>query len=165
VFIIRGFGVAGLAGGAAVVAALTLSMLGSYPTVTEVIGALGIIAVSILALGLVAFAVLRHLPHSRGMSGVFLKQSTSQEAGYLSAPDRSELVGRIGLALTDLRPSGTVSIDGERIDVVTEGPWIERGAQVVVLRAESYRHVVREAAPEDLAQHQGEDPEITTGEA
>ena len=145
VFVIPGFGVAGLAGGVAVLTALTLSMLGSYPTVTEVISALGIIAVSVLALGLVAFAVLRHLPHSRGMSGVFLKESTSQEAGYLSAPDRSELVGRTGKALTDLRPSGTVDIEGERIDVVTEGPWVERGEQVVVLRAESYRHVVRKA--------------------
>lgn len=148
VFVIPGFGVAGLAGGVAVLTALVLSMLGSYPTVTEVIGALGIVAVSILVLGVVAFAVLRHLPHSR-MSGVFLKESTSQEAGYLSAPDRAELVGRIGTALTDLRPSGTVGIDGERIDVVTEGPWIEQGEEVVVLRAESYRHVVRQAEPRD----------------
>jgi len=57
------------------------------------------------------------------------------------------LEGRIGTALTDLRPSGTVSIDGERIDVVTEGPWVEKGDTVVVLRAESYRHVVRKAEP------------------
>jgi len=156
VFVIPGFGVAGLAGGVAVLTAFTLSMLGSYPTVTEVISALGIIAVSVLALGVVAFAILRHLPHSRGMSGVFLKESTSQEAGYLSAPDRPDLVGRIGEALTDLRPSGTVDIDGERIDVVTEGPWVERGEPVVVLRAESYRHVVRRAKPGE-EQTQGED--------
>jgi membrane-bound serine protease (ClpP class) len=164
VLVIPGFGLAGLAGGVAVLTALTLSMLGSYPTVTEVISALGILAVSILAIGLVAFAVIRHLPHSRTLSGIFLKQSTSQEAGYLSAPDRHELVGRTGTALTDLRPSGTVSIDGERIDVVTEGPWIEQGERVVVLRAESYRHVVRkhegagEAASEADGRPAGEEP-------
>jgi membrane-bound serine protease (ClpP class) len=147
VFAIPGFGVAGLAGGVAVLTALTLSMLGSYPTVAEVISALGIIAVSILVIGVVAFAILRHLPFSRAMSGVLLDRATTQEAGYLSAPDRHELEGRIGTALTDLRPSGTVSIDGERIDVVTEGPWVEKGDTVVVLRAESYRHVVRKAEP------------------
>ena len=147
VFVIPGFGVAGLAGGVSVLTALTLSMLGRYPTVPDVISALGIIAVSILVIGVVAFAVLRHLPYSRSMSGVFLDRATTQEAGYLSAPDRPDLVGRTGKALTDLRPSGTVSIDGERIDVVTEGPWVENGDTVVVLRAESYRHVVRKAEP------------------
>lgn len=117
---------------------------------TEVISALGIIAVSILALGVVAYAVLRHLPHSRTMAGVFLDRATSQEAGYLSAPDRHDLEGRVGVALTDLRPSGTVSIDGERIDVVTEGPWVEKGDRVVIIRAESYRHVVRLAEDEEV---------------
>ena len=68
--------------------------------------------------------------------------------------DAPEEPARIGEALTDLRPSGTVSIDGERIDVVTEGPWVEKGDTVVVLRAESYRHVVRKAEPAD----EGVDP-------
>ena len=154
VFVIPGFGVAGLAGGVTVMTALMLSMLGSYPTVSEVISALGIIAVSILVVGALAYAVLRHLPFSRAMSGVLLDRATTQEAGYLSAPDRFDLEGRIGEALTDLRPSGTVSIDGERIDVVTEGPWVEKGDTVVVLRAESYRHVVRKAEPAD----EGVDP-------
>jgi len=149
VFVIPGFGVAGLAGGVTVLTALMLSMLGSYPTVAEVISALGIIAVSILVVGVLAFAVLRHLPFSRAMSGVLLDRATTQEAGYLSAPDRPDLEGRVGEALTDLRPSGTVDIDGERIDVVTEGPWVEKGDTVVVLRAESYRHVVRKAEPGD----------------
>jgi len=149
VFVIPGFGVAGLAGGVTVLTALMLSMLGSYPTVAEVISALGIIAVSILVVGVLAFAILRHLPFSRAMSGVLLDRATTQEAGYLSAPDRGELEGRMGKALTDLRPSGTVAIDGERIDVVTEGPWVEKGDTVVVLRAESYRHVVRKAEADE----------------
>ena len=102
VFVIPGFGVAGLAGGVAVLTALTLSMLGSYPTVSEVISALGIIAVSLLVIGVLAFAVLRHLPFSRAMSGVLLDRATTQEAGYLSAPDRADLEGRIGKALCDV---------------------------------------------------------------
>jgi membrane-bound serine protease (ClpP class) len=58
----------------------------------------------------------------------------------------------IGVAATDLRPSGTAIIDDERVDVVTEGPWIEEGSRVVVLHAESYRHVVREAPAEEKAE-------------
>jgi membrane-bound ClpP family serine protease len=45
-----------------------------------------------------------------------------------------------------------VAIDGERIDVVTEGPWIEKDDLVVILRAESYRHVVRKAEPGEEAE-------------
>ena len=50
----------------------------------------------------------------------------------------------IGVALTDLRPSGTAQVGDERIDVVTEGPWIEADTQVKILRSESYRHVVQD---------------------
>ena len=53
------------------------------------------------------------------------------------------------MAGLDRPDSGEVWLDGERIDVVTEGPWVEKGDAVVVLRAESYRHVVRKAEPAD----------------
>ena len=123
-------------------------MVGSYPTMSEVIGALGIVAISILALGLLAFGVLRHIPHSRGMSGIFLKRSTSRETGYLSAPDMSGMVGASGMALTDLRPSGTARFGDDRLDVVTEGPWIEEGTKVKVVRAGVSGLVVREISDE-----------------
>jgi membrane-bound serine protease (ClpP class) len=48
-----------------------------------------------------------------------------------------------GAALTDLRPSGIASIDGERVDVVTEGEHISEGEPIEVVRDEGYRHVVR----------------------
>jgi hypothetical protein len=37
-------------------------------------------------------------------------------------------------------------VDEERLDVVTEGPFVLAGAPVVVIRSEGYRHVVRERA-------------------
>jgi membrane-bound serine protease (ClpP class) len=45
--------------------------------------------------------------------------------------------------VTDLRPSGTVVVNEERIDVVTEGDYIKAGATVRIIRAEGHRHVVR----------------------
>jgi membrane-bound serine protease (ClpP class) len=53
------------------------------------------------------------------------------------------LVGHFGVAVTDLRPSGVASIEGEKIDVVTDGDYIASGARVEIVRAEGYRHVVR----------------------
>lgn len=148
VLVVPGVGAAGALGSLAILASVTLSMLGSYPTMSEVISALGILAVSLLALGLLAFGVLRHIPHSKGMSGVFLKRSTSRETGYISAPDMSGMIGASGTALTDLRPSGTAGFGDDRFDVVTEGPWIERGARVVVVRDGVSGLVVRETPAE-----------------
>ena len=148
VLVVPGVGVAGILGSLAILASVTLSMLGSYPTMSEVISALGILAVSLLALGLLAFGVLRHLPHSKGMAGIFLKRSTSRETGYLSAPDLSGMIGASGTALTDLRPSGTAGFGDDRLDVVTGGPWIEQGTKVVVVRDGVSGLVVRELPTE-----------------
>jgi membrane-bound serine protease (ClpP class) len=48
-----------------------------------------------------------------------------------------------GVAKTDLRPAGVVLVDGQRVDVVTEGAMIEVGARVKVVAVEGNRIVVR----------------------
>lgn len=53
--------------------------------------------------------------------------------------------GAVGEALSDLRPAGVASFEGERIDVVSEGDYISAGEKVEVIRAERYRRVVRRA--------------------
>lgn len=53
------------------------------------------------------------------------------------------LMGRHGVALTDLRPAGVARIDDHRIDVVTEGEWLAAGDPVLVISDEGYRRVVR----------------------
>lgn len=151
-FVVPGFGMVGALGGLAVLGSAVMSLLGRFPTWTDVVNATGIVSLSVLLVGVLAYALLRHLPHSRTLSGIFLKNRTSRETGYLSAPQREELVGMIGVALTDLRPSGTAQVGDERIDVVTEGPWIEADTQVKILRSEGYRHVVREVVSGDAAQ-------------
>jgi membrane-bound serine protease (ClpP class) len=72
-----------------------------------------------------------------------LKEGLNSAEGYISAVPRSDLVGKEAVALTDLRPAGTVAIDGERIDVVTEGDYVRAGTSVRIIRAEGHRHVVR----------------------
>lgn len=75
---------------------------------------------------------------------LILTDSTNTESGYVSNPNRTELLGALGLALTDLRPSGTISIGEERIDVVSEGGFIKKGVQVKIIKTEGSRIVVRE---------------------
>ena len=144
VAVIPGIGIAGFLGTIAVLASATLSMVGSYPSMAEVISSLGFVAIAILLVAVFAFALVRHLPYSRSLKGILLDDSTSREAGYLSAPDRQDLIGAVGRTITDLRPSGTAEFGDERVDVVTEGPFLDAGVPVKILRAEGYRHVVRQ---------------------
>jgi membrane-bound ClpP family serine protease len=57
--------------------------------------------------------------------------------------EQPELVNQIGTAFSQLRPAGTALINGRRVDVVTEGQLIERGATLKVVAVEGMRVVVR----------------------
>lgn len=55
----------------------------------------------------------------------------------------SELVGKRGVAMTMLRPAGTVEIDGRRIDAVSEAEFVQPGAEVEVVRVSGMEVVVK----------------------
>ena len=82
---------------------------------------------------------LKYFPESR-MARKFISQGSVGELGV----DKPELLNRTGVALTRLRPSGVANINGRRVDVVTEGGLIERGAAVKVVAVEGSRILVRE---------------------
>ncbi len=146
VFLLPGFGVAGILGAVMIGASVVLAMLGNFPTSADVVQALAVLGASVFITLAIAFAWFRHLPNSRRFKGLIHQDSALAAEGYVSALPRGELVGQAGVAATDLRPSGTAVVNGERIDVVTEGGYIANGAEVEVVRAEGYRHVVRAKA-------------------
>jgi membrane-bound serine protease (ClpP class) len=143
VFLLPGFGVAGVLGALLIGAAIVLAMLGNFPSGGDVVQALAVLGASILITLAIAYSWLRHLPNSRRFSGLIHQDSALAAEGYVSALPRAELVGKLGVALTDLRPAGVAAIDGEKLDVVTDGDYIASGARVEIVRAEGYRHVVR----------------------
>jgi membrane-bound serine protease (ClpP class) len=75
---------------------------------------------------------------------LILTDSTSTESGYVSNRNRTELIGIIAHALTDLRPSGTIIVEDERIDAVSEGGFIKKDSTVKIVKVEGSRIVVRE---------------------
>jgi membrane-bound serine protease (ClpP class) len=143
VFLLPGFGVAGVLGALLIGAAIVLAMLGNFPTGGDVIQALAVLGASVFITLAIAYAWFRHLPNSRRFAGLIHQDSAQSAEGFVSALPRGDLVGKIGVATTDLRPAGVATVADERIDVVTEGEYLAAGARVEVVRAEGYRHVVR----------------------
>ena len=71
------------------------------------------------------------------------KLASSSAVGDLGI-DLSGLVNQTGSTYTDLRPSGKAVIGEDRVDVVTEGPFIEKDRPVKGVAVEGNRVVVRE---------------------
>jgi len=82
---------------------------------------------------------LKFFPDSR-LARRFISHAAVGELGV----DKPELLHGKGVALTQLRPSGTANINGQRVDVVTEGGLIQRGVEVKVVAVEGTRIVVRQ---------------------
>jgi membrane-bound serine protease (ClpP class) len=145
IFIIPGFGIFGVLGGVGVMAGVYMSLIGGIPTVPDFAQAGAVLSTTLLIILLTSWALIRHLPQSSRLtrSGVFLVTKGERKDGWASAVRRPDLVGREGVALTDLRPSGTVLIGEERVDAVSESAWIEDGTMVKVVSSQGYRHVVR----------------------
>ncbi len=148
VFLIPGFGIFGILGGIGLIAGLYMSLLGGLPTSADFTRAGMVLSTTILLIAVTAWVMIRSLPGSSRLakSGIFLLDRTDRKIGYESAASRTDLVGQVGTAITDLRPSGTGLFGDERVDVVSESEWITEGTAIKVISAEGYRHVVRPVA-------------------
>lgn len=73
-----------------------------------------------------------------------LKDATTTDEGYVSNENRYDLLEQQAQTLTAMRPAGVIEVNGERIDAVSEGSFIEKGKTVQVIKVEGSRIVVRE---------------------
>jgi membrane-bound serine protease (ClpP class) len=140
--VLPGFGVAGITGGLALVVSIFLSLVGRIPNSGDILIAVTILAAALVIVGFSAWQLIKRLPADRRGRKLLHNEELSRELGYVSAKAREDLIGLEGVTLTDLRPAGTARIDNEKIDVVSDGPWVPAGTPVRIVRAEGYRHVV-----------------------
>jgi membrane-bound serine protease (ClpP class) len=81
---------------------------------------------------------IKYFPESR-MAQLFVSKRAIGDIGF----ENPSLVNQTGQALTKLRPSGTAIINGKRVDVVSEGGFIDAGQSIKVVAVEGLRVVVR----------------------
>ncbi|MEK4668460.1 NfeD family protein [Niallia sp. FSL R7-0271] len=137
-------GIAGTLGIVAIIGSIFLAGGNAYHIAISICIA---IAVSIIATILLVKVFGRKM---KFFKKIVLRDSTSTEEGYVSNKTRNDLVGKTGITMTALRPSGTVVIGDERIDVVSEGNFIGKDVKVKIVKAEGSRIVVREFTDIDL---------------
>lgn len=149
-FVFPGFGVAGLSGLVLVVFSLAVSLIGNvgldFPNVEQVGSAIWTLAITMGILVALVLVAARWLPQSDRFNQLVLAPELGSAAGFTSAPTDSALVGKVGKALTTLRPAGIAMIEDRRIDVMTAGEYIEAGTTIRVVGARGSRVEVREHA-------------------
>lgn len=140
IFVIPGFGIAGISGIIFIIGGLTVSLLNNtgfdFKDVT--IPEFGQATLTVLmGLGL-SFFLMLWLSNKIGSKGVFRKVAlTTDLEEAVSTPVLIDLIGREGTAATVLRPSGKVRIDNEMYDGVSESGFIDKGTPVKVIRFEN----------------------------
>ena len=144
VFVIPGFGLAGVLGIGALLAGLSLSLIGGGATWEFVIKAVGRVIISIFLALAASLVMLRFLPRLPFGRRLILETGLPAGEGYASAPaGDSSWLGKSGTVFSPLRPAGIAEIDGERVDVVSDGEFIDSGTPIVVTRVDGNRIVVR----------------------
>jgi len=133
--------IAGSLGGIAIISGITMAYMhhGMEGGNLSVVGTLG-------GLGLLMYWWSNRFQHTAIGKKMILSNAV-QGSGV--AEELTALVGKTGEAVTPLRPSGTVQIEGKRIDAQTDGDWVEIGAPVTVVRAQGALIVVKRAIQEE----------------
>ena len=141
VFVIPGFGVAGISGIICIFGGLLFTIDTNTGDWGSAIRTLSQAFIEILVIGglLVYF-----LPKTSLWKSTILQTAETSEEGYAAAPaSLGDFAGKRGTAVTSLRPAGIALIDGERVDVVSQGSFIDKDAEVEVLKVEGGRVIVR----------------------
>ncbi len=103
-----------------------------------------VIALVILALLGIMFAIiLGLLSKAKLKSPIILKDEQKKEQGFISTNDLKYLLGKQGVAITDLRPTGTADFDGVEFDVISEGKYILKDTKLVIYKVQGSKLIVK----------------------
>lgn len=134
---ISGFGVPGISGILCLVAGIMLAA-------DSFLEGLIITLVVLALLGVICVAVLKLIASGRLKMPIILQDEQTREEGYLSANDLNYLLGKEGIAATDLRPSGVGEFEGISFDVISSGAYINKGTALVIAKVEGAKLIVKE---------------------
>ncbi len=143
IFVIPGFGVAGISGVILALTGLVLSMVDniifefefhSAEALAIVLKSLAVVVVSMFLALIASLYLSKKALTSHAFSWVVLNSSEKKEEGFIGVDStQKELIGKIGTAFTDLRPSGKVEIEEEIYDAKSEIGFIEKDQKIKVI--------------------------------
>lgn len=134
--VIPGISAPGITGGICLLVGIFL--------VSDTIQEGAIITIIILALLCIMLAIiLGLLSKGKLKSPIILTDEQNKDKGYISSNDLKYLLGKQGLSVTDLRPTGTAVFDGIEFDVISEGKYILKDTKLVIYKVVGSKLIVK----------------------
>lgn len=133
---IPGFGIPGVIGAIFLVLAVVL-------TAQNFAQALVMALVILAILGIMLGVVLTFFTKGKLFKPLILSDEQKKEHGYISSSDLDYLLGKRGIAITDLRPAGSVDINGVKFDVISDGEYISVGTKVEIFKVSGVKLLVK----------------------
>lgn len=146
IFVVPGFGITGISGIVFTFAGLVLSLLKNVDFSFEHVDMndllIALFTVFIGTFGGIGIAIYLSQKMFTAQTGQFahlsLREVMSLKDGYLGVdPELLPLKGKKGIAITTLRPSGKINIEGKKYDALAESGMIEKGTSIVVTKVEA----------------------------
>lgn len=126
-------GIVGAIGGVVLIVSIVFFALNSTSALWTIVYTLSIF---VFLAFIVKYALWR-IKHGK-VKGIFL--NTIQE-GYFASEFPKELIGKEGEALSDLKPSGHIQIEGKRYQALSKMGYIVKGTKVKVIGGQG-AHVI-----------------------
>jgi membrane-bound serine protease (ClpP class) len=146
IFVVPGFGITGISGITLTFTGLVLSLLKnvgfSFDHVNMNDLLIALFTVFVGTFGGIGIAIYLSQKMFTAQTGQFahlsLREVMSLKDGYLGVdPELLQLKGKKGIAVTTLRPSGKINIEGKNYDALAEAGMIEKGTSIVVTKVEA----------------------------
>lgn len=144
VFVIPGFGIAGISGSLLVLAGLSLSMIDNIDLnlneeqMLHLLQALFLVIISVICSIGLSFFLCKKMFQSTNFNKISLSTKLKTEEGCVSIDlDLYKLINTEAISFTDLRPSGKIIVDNEIYDAISEYSFIAKNTDVLITRCET----------------------------
>ena len=134
-----GFGLPGFSG--IVLECITLVLTWKEHSAVATLGML-LVVLAVLAIA-ISMSLRSATTGKLSRSKLIHNETESNEAGYRATQDLEVFVGREGQTTTVLRPTGIADFEGVRLNVSSEGDYIQAGTKVRIIKVEGSKILVR----------------------
>tara|TARA_B100000073_G_scaffold333476_1_gene324998 strand:- start:1998 stop:3335 length:1338 start_codon:yes stop_codon:yes gene_type:complete len=151
VFVIPGFGIFGITGLFTSIGSLILIMLNNdmfdftFVLSKDLVSSSLSVLISVFSFLLILLFGGIKLTDTKAFKNIALAETQDISKGYISNKYSDDIVGKKGKSFTVLRPSGKVIINDVIYDAATEGEFIEKNKNIIVINSEGSSLRVKKA--------------------
>ncbi|MBR4994059.1 MAG: hypothetical protein IKY04_07390 [Lachnospiraceae bacterium] len=136
-FYMPGFGIPGISG--AICAAVGVFLTGRTTSERIIVGVIAIVIIAVLlVISIIVFN------SKKVKSPIKLDTEVQGKDLFIDGKDMEYLIGKKGVAATDLKPSGKGEFDGVKLDILSSGEFITKGTDLVITEIKNNKIFVRE---------------------